>query len=109
MRFHNTIDYYGQEFRYVWVNPNPGMESDVVENVLWNIADMHYDEVQRRKLNEDSFEATIDVRGERCWGMFSGKYFTASVESQCGRSDLGVILTDVVASKRQSPKPRVLN
>jgi|SRR3989344_7607934 len=97
MRFHNTIDYYGQEFRYVWVNPDPGMARDVVENVLWHIVDMHYDEEQKRTLNQ------------RCWGMFSGKYFTASVESQSGRSDLGVILTGVAASKRQSPKPRVLN
>ena len=93
MSFWNTIDYNGEEWRYVFVNSDPSLGNKIQVDIVRNIVDMsHHDEEEREISNED-YVARIRLEESRTFGMLCGKCFSAEIESEEGHSNLSILLS----------------
>ncbi len=94
MTFYNSVLYKGQAWRYVFTNPDPALAREIGKDVIWNIVDMYYNEDTLRDISGDDYEARIDYKGSQIIGMFSGENFEARIQTDEGKSGLGVLLIE---------------
>ena len=100
---YNTLNHRGREWGQVYLDPDPSLDEDVTQDVIWNMIDMHCMEKEKRDVNKKIYEAKIKMGKYASFGMFVGKQFKAEIESLKGRSNLAVLLLDFAPELKESP------
>ncbi len=96
MRFYNTIGYKGEEWRYSFTNPNPLLSEEIKERLLRDMLDMFYDNDKNLIINDRDYSAMISKRGPINIGYLSGVEYVATVETEKGKSHIGILVLDKI-------------
>ncbi|MBI5803218.1 hypothetical protein HY448_00850 [Candidatus Pacearchaeota archaeon] len=100
MSFYNTLNYNGQEWSYVFVDGLGRLDNNVQEGIAWNLCDMHCLDQERRNVNQEEYEARIEMIGRRSVGTIVGKAFKVNLESEVGTTKGIVLLMDKISKNK---------
>jgi hypothetical protein len=96
MQFHNTLTYKGKEWRYSFTNPEPLLSRRTEQRLLIYMLDMFHEGDQNLMINEEDYSARISKAGFTSIGFLSGVEYVATIETEKGKSNIGVLILDQI-------------
>ena len=96
MSYCNELNYGDTHYKYVYLDSDPRLRGKIIDELMYNVADMlHFDE-DRREIKEHDFEAKIEQKGMKMIHTFCGLHIHADIEADYGKTSLEILIRDVL-------------
>ncbi|MEK6945476.1 MAG: hypothetical protein AABW63_01655 [Nanoarchaeota archaeon] len=95
MRFENTIEYKGKTCKYVFTDPDPRLNEEIVRNLTWHMVDMFYEKDDMRDIKMEDYRGIIHKGKHTGFGQLQGLAFVVYIETENIDSKFGVMLTKI--------------
>ena len=96
MSVEGKIEYDGEVWNYVYINPDGILGPEDRRDLLWNVVDMKKRGVDSRELRGEYYEGKLKMGKKSLLGSFFGTRVDGFVESNKGKSKLSILLIDPV-------------
>jgi len=92
----STIEYKDKIWGYVWFNSAPGLEEEIIDDIMFNMVEMYHDGDDIRTVKKNNYDALIFKRKSQSLGMFVGTHFDSEFETEKLKSKLSILLIDSI-------------